>query len=245
MEIVLPHSRNETRITIPLQSEPYQFQAFQLTVQVVVQVGIGLSSQVVENLQPFSMIMATSLLMVVQQGFIQTMALKTEGMKFGADRGTALCPGPLLLAWHGAMVQTHTDFPRFSLLQDQCPGGCRRNRQGYNPETCQCSVAVKDVTDADFAAAVLRADLPVLVDFWAPWCGPCRLVAPLMDWAVGAYGDRLLVMKMEVDPNPVTRDQYRVQGIPSLLVFRGGEVIGRHEGALSQKQLRTFLDAHL
>ncbi|MCY3537375.1 MAG: thiol reductase thioredoxin [Synechococcus sp. SB0662_bin_45] len=106
-------------------------------------------------------------------------------------------------------------------------------------------MAVKDVTDADFAAAVLRADLPVLVDFWARWCGPCRLVAPLMDWAGGAYGDRLLVMKMEVDPNPVTRDQYKVQGIPSLLVFRGGEVIARHEGALSQKQLKAFLDAHL
>ena len=106
-------------------------------------------------------------------------------------------------------------------------------------------MAVKDVTDADFGAAVLRADRPVLVDFWAPWCGPCRLVAPLMDWAVSTYCDRLMVVKMEVDPNPVTRDQYKVQGIPSLLVFRGGEVIARHEGALSQKQLQTLLDAHL
>lgn len=114
-----------------------------------------------------------------------------------------------------------------------------------NPKTCQWSVAVKNVTDAEFEAAVLHADLPVLVDFWAPWCGPCRLVAPLMDWAANTYGDRLLVMKMEVDPNPATRDQYKVQGIPSLLVFRGGEVIARHEGALSQKQLQTFLDAHL
>ena len=106
-------------------------------------------------------------------------------------------------------------------------------------------MAVRNVTDGEFAAAVLGADLSVLVDFWAPWCGPCRLMAPLMDWAAKTYDSRLLVVKMEVDDNPVTRDRYKVQGIPSLLVFRGGEVVARHEGALSQKQLQTFLDAHL
>ncbi len=106
-------------------------------------------------------------------------------------------------------------------------------------------MAVRDVTDGEFEGAVLRAELPVLVDFWAPWCGPCRLVAPLMDWAAKTYESRLTVVKMEVDGNPVTRDQYKLQGIPSLLVFRGGEVVARHEGALSQKQLQTFLDDHL
>lgn len=106
-------------------------------------------------------------------------------------------------------------------------------------------MAVRDVTDGEFEGAVLRAELPVLVDFWAPWCGPCRLVAPLMDWAAKTYDSRLTVVKMEVDGNPVTRDQYKLQGIPSLLVFRGGEVVARHEGALSQKQLRIFLDDHL
>ena len=106
-------------------------------------------------------------------------------------------------------------------------------------------MTVRDVTDGEFKAAVLGATLPVLVDFWAPWCGPCRLMVPLMDWAAKAYGSQLVVVKMEVDANPVTRDQYKVQGIPSLLVFHGGEVIARHEGALSQKQLQTFLDDHL
>lgn len=220
-----------------MQRKPYQLQAFQLTLQVVVQVGIGLTSQAVENLQPFAMIMATALLMAVQEGFIQGMALKAEGMKFSAHRGTALGPGQLGLAQHGAWCKHPQDSLSAAFIP--CPAG------PYNPKTRQCSVAVKDVTDADFEAAVLRAHLPVLVDFWAPWCGPCRLVAPLMDWAVNVYGDRLLVMKMEVDPNPVTRDQYKVQGIPSLLVFCGGEVIARHEGALSQKQLQAFLDDHL
>ena len=226
-----------------MQRQPHQFQAFQLALQVVVQVGIGLPSQAVDNLQPFVMVLATALLVVVQEGFIQGMALETEGMEFRADRGTALGPGQLGWAEHGAGCK----HPQGSPGPPSSRGrqGHSSNTRSYNPETCPCAVAVKDVTDADFEAAVLRTDLPVLVDFWAPWCGPCRLMAPLMDWAANTYGDRLLVVKMEVDPNPVTRDRHKVQGIPSLLVFRGGEVIARHEGALSQKQLQTFLDAHI
>lgn len=107
------------------------------------------------------------------------------------------------------------------------------------------SAAVTDLTDAGFDSDVLQASGTVLVDFWAPWCGPCRLIAPLISWAAETYGDRLHVGKLEVDGNPVTRDAYQVQGIPTLILFRDGEVVARHEGAIAKPQLIAFLDANL
>ena len=104
---------------------------------------------------------------------------------------------------------------------------------------------VADFTDSGFASEVLQAPGTVLVDFWAPWCGPCRLMAPLMDWAADTYGERLTVGELEVDGNPSTRDAYEVQGIPTLILYRDGEVIARHEGAIAKPQLQAFLDANL
>lgn len=104
---------------------------------------------------------------------------------------------------------------------------------------------VLTLTDANFEREVLQTSSSVLVDFWANWCGPCRLMAPLMDWAAREYGKQLIVGKMEADPNPHTRDKYRIQGLPTLILFRGGKELGRFEGAMNQAHLKAFLDAHL
>lgn len=106
-------------------------------------------------------------------------------------------------------------------------------------------MSVAHLTDANFDTEVLQATSPVLVDVWAQWCGPCRLMAPLMDWAAAEYAGRLLVGKLEADPNPQSRDRLKVQGLPTLVILKGGEEVARHEGALAQPQLKAFLDAHL
>lgn len=104
---------------------------------------------------------------------------------------------------------------------------------------------VLSLTDAGFEEEVLANPGLVLVDVWAEWCGPCRLMAPLMNWAALEYGDLLVVGKLEADANPLTRDRYGIQGLPTLILFRGGLEVDRHEGAMAKPQLKAFLDAHL
>lgn len=102
-----------------------------------------------------------------------------------------------------------------------------------------------NVTDADFEAQVINADGPVLVDYWAPWCGPCKMVAPILEQLVGEYGDKLTIAKINIDDNPETPKKYGVRGIPTLTVFKTGNVEATKVGALSKSQLTAFLDSTL
>jgi len=101
---------------------------------------------------------------------------------------------------------------------------------------------VQQVSDASFDSDVLQADVPVLLDFWAPWCGPCKAIAPVVEELAGEYDGRLKVVKMNVDDNPQTPAQYGVRGIPNLILFKSGEVKQQIVGAVPKGHLVKAID---
>ena len=105
--------------------------------------------------------------------------------------------------------------------------------------------ATVSVTDDGFQDAVLNSELPVLVDFWAPWCGPCRIVAPVLEEIAGEYSDRLIVAKVNTDEQQRRAQEYGVRGIPTLLLFQNGHEIDRVVGALPKEELHRWLNATL
>ncbi|MGH9534905.1 MAG: thioredoxin [Terriglobales bacterium] len=104
---------------------------------------------------------------------------------------------------------------------------------------------ITELTDASFAQEVLKADQPVLVDFWAPWCGPCRQIAPHVEALATELAGKIKVGKMNVDDNPSVPTQYRVQGIPTLLLFKGGQVQEQIVGFVSKDVLKRAIDKHV
>lgn len=97
------------------------------------------------------------------------------------------------------------------------------------------------VTDATFEAEVLKCDLPVLIDFWAPWCGPCRAMGPVIDELAGEYAGQVKIAKMNVDENPSTPGKYGIRAIPTLILFKKGEVVEQITGAVSKSNIKDMI----
>ena len=104
---------------------------------------------------------------------------------------------------------------------------------------------IKHVSDASFDKDVLQSQKPVLVDFWAEWCGPCKMFAPVLDDVAKSYEDRLTVAKLDIDANPATPGKYGIRGIPTVILYKGGQVHAQKVGALTKSQLTAFLESNL
>lgn len=102
---------------------------------------------------------------------------------------------------------------------------------------------IMHITDASFEQDVIKSDTPVMVDFWAEWCGPCKMIAPVLDELADDYAGRLKICKLNVDSNTQTAPKFGIRGIPTLIIFKNGAVAGTKVGALSKSQLAAFIDS--
>lgn len=112
-------------------------------------------------------------------------------------------------------------------------------------ESSRKPMGIKNVSADSFDTDVLKSDVPVLVDFWAEWCGPCKLIAPILDEVSHDYADRMAVAKVNVDESQAIAAKYGIRGIPTLMLFKNGTLVGTKVGAVSKGQLTAFLDSNL
>lgn len=105
--------------------------------------------------------------------------------------------------------------------------------------------AIQNVSDSSFEAEVLGSDVPVLVDYWAEWCGPCKVIAPVLEEIASEYDGKMKVCKLDIDENEETPPKYGIRGIPTLMLFKNGAVEATKVGALSKSQLTAFLDSNI
>ena len=101
------------------------------------------------------------------------------------------------------------------------------------------------VSDDSFEQEVLQSEMPVLIDYWAEWCGPCKMIAPVLDEVASEYADKIRVAKLNIDENPATPPKYGIRGVPTLMLFKNGEVEATKVGAVSKTQLTAFLDENI
>lgn len=104
---------------------------------------------------------------------------------------------------------------------------------------------VLHINDADFESVVVNSDIPVLLDFWAPWCGPCKMIAPVLDELAPEFAGKVKIVKMNVDDNQVTPAQFGVRSIPTLLLIKNGQIVATQVGALPKTQLANFINQHI
>jgi thioredoxin 1 len=121
----------------------------------------------------------------------------------------------------------------------------RRSRRPAAKDSPMSNDLIKHITDDSFESDVLSSNKPVLVDYWAEWCGPCKMIAPILDDVAKDYGERLQIAKMNVDENSAVPQKFGIRGIPTLMLFKDGQLAATKVGAVSKAQLTSFLDGHL